>query len=89
MTREQLNNTLKEEFAKVKGLNNEHKKAVAANAERLLKVLEKRKPIDSKYVHFENSRYKVTMLQDFKIIISDLNEKQSKILFEKICQSIL
>ena len=86
MTREQLNETLKAEFAKTKGLSDEHKKVVTDNAKRLHAALEKRKPIDSKHITTEFSRHKVTLLKNNTIVITELNEKQSKSLFEKICQ---
>jgi hypothetical protein len=86
MTREQLNETLKSEFAKTKGLSDEHKKIVEQNAKRLHAVLEQRKPINSKYITTEFSRHKITLLKNYTIVINELNEEQSKSLFEKICQ---
>ena len=86
MTREQLNKTLEAESAKTKGLSDEHKKVVEQNAKRLHAALEKRKPIYSKYITTEFSRHKITLLKDYTIVINELNEEQSKSLFEKICQ---
>ena len=86
MTREELNDTLKQEFSKVQNLTSEHQKLVADNAKKLHAILEKRMPIDTKTVTTEFSRHKVTLLKDFTIVISELNEEQSKSLFEKICQ---
>ena len=86
MTREELNSTLEQEFSKVQNLTSEHQKLVADNAKKLHAILEKRMPIDTKTVTTEFSRHKVTLLKDFTIVISELNEEQSKSLFDKICQ---
>ena len=86
MTREQLNETLKAEFNKAKGLSADHKKMVESNAKKLYAALEKKKPINSKQITTEFSRHKITLLKDFTIVITELNEEQSKSLFEKICQ---
>lgn len=86
MTREELNNTLEQELAKAKDLTSEHKKLVEQNAKKLYAILEKRKPIDSKQITTEFSRHKITLLKDYTIVINELNEEQSKSLFEKICQ---
>ena len=86
MTREELNSTLEQEFSKVQNLTSEHQKLVADNAKKLHAILEKRMPIDTKTVTTEFSRHKVTLLKDFSIVITELNEEQSKSLFDKICQ---
>tara|TARA_R110000824_G_scaffold274974_2_gene463664 strand:- start:680 stop:946 length:267 start_codon:yes stop_codon:yes gene_type:complete len=86
MTREELNDTLEQEFSKVQTLTGEHKKLVADNAKKLHAILEKRLPIDTKTITTEFSRHKVTLLKDFSIVITELNEEQSKSLFDKICQ---
>ena len=86
MTREDLNSTLEQEFSKVQNLTSEHQKLVADNAKKLHAILEKRMPIDTKTVTTEFSRHKVTLLKDFSIVITELNEEQSKSLFDKICQ---
>ena len=86
MTREELNSTLEQEFSKVQNLTSEHQKLVADNAKKLHAILEKRMPIDTKTVTTEFSRHKVTLLKDFSIVITELNEEQSKRLFDKICQ---
>jgi hypothetical protein len=85
----ELNEKLKEEFEQRFGENSVFKsqkdlKKVFQKAEGLQKMLEKKRPIDSKFVETELSRFKVTLLGDFTIIINELKEEEARRLFDNI-----
>lgn len=84
----ELDKKLKAEFEKRFGENSAFNKkdlsGVFEKAKEFRKVLEERKPIDTRFVETEFSRFKVTLLKDNTIIINELKEEEARRLFDNI-----
>jgi ribosome biogenesis GTPase A len=80
----ELDKKLKAEFESRFGENSVFNKKdlsqVFEKAKEFKKVLEQRKPIDTRFV----SRFKVTLLKDNTIIINELKEEEARRLFDNI-----